>query len=133
MVSKMSLSICFAVFFVEITNCNGNFNVVSQLPSVNQCGTVGHKVRVQSQLECAKRLDALNQELFDCQFLNCKLKFSRGRLGFHFARLRCVRRVCGSHTSQPVCKHLAICDGEKEKEFGLAKFIVCVENFLQSS
>ena len=129
----MSLFICFAVFLVEITNCNGKFKVCSQLLSANQCETVGNTVRVQSQLDCAKRLGALNQELFEYQILNCKLKFSRGRLGGHLARLRCVRRVCGSHTSQPVCKHLAICDGEKKNEFGLAKFIVCVENLLESS
>ena len=133
MVSKMWSIICFAILLVEITNCKGQFNFFNQSPSVNKRGPAEHKAQAQSQLECAKKLQALSQELFHSQSQNCQLRFPMSRLGGGLARLRCMRKVCGSHTSQPICKNIAICDAEKEKQFGQAKFVVCVAHLFEAN
>ena len=151
MVSNTSLIICFSILIVGITNCNGLFNIFTNLAEVDQCrtpeeqGVGAHIPRVAksttnlAQLnanqttrptlaECAEKLCAAKQDAFLCQALACKLKYPSERLAGDFAILRCMKRVCDAPNNKPhrLCQDLKTCRDMKDGPNGQAKFIVCI-------
>ena len=142
MVSNISLIICFSILIVGITNCNGQFNVFTNLAAVDQCrapeqqSAGAHIPRAAKSTtnlaptleQCAEKLCAGRKDVFLCQALGCKLRFPSERLGGDFARLRCMKRVCDEEKNKPhrLCQDLKTCRDLQDGPNGQAKFIVCI-------
>jgi len=102
---------------------NGVFRIDSKFP---QCKS---SVSIEAKEQCIKRNCIGQQSLFECQALECKLKFPTtpdNLLSTKLKRLRCIKNNCISNPFHLACTGLENCKKLRDQPLGTSKFIVCI-------
>ena len=102
---------------------NGVFRIDSKFP---QCK---NSVSIEAKEQCIKRNCIGQQRLFECQALECKLKFPTtpdNLLSTKLKRLRCIKNNCISNPFHLACTGLEKCKKLRDQPLGTSKFIVCI-------
>ena len=131
-ISKMKLyQFCVtSCILLVLTVWNGNgqqqtevFRIDNKFPQCKNSPTIEIKE------QCVKRNCVGKQSLFECQAMECKLKFpstEEGDLANKLKRLRCINNICKSNPTHLACQGIENCKKLRDQPLGRAKFVVCI-------